>query len=224
MESLRLTPAEENYLKAVFKCQEAGETATTSRLAARLHTTPASVTDMVKKLSEKALLDYKPYKGVALTEPGQRAALKVIRKRRLWEVFLVEHLEFTWDAVHEIAEQLEHIESAELTQRLDRHLGYPRFDPHGDPIPDEAGNFLPRATRKLVSISVGQRVRVAAVALHTPEFLRYLDRLGLTIGTELTVDEHLDFDNSRLVTANDREILLNQRVAEQLLVLPTSPV
>ncbi|MFW5659731.1 MAG: metal-dependent transcriptional regulator [Bacteroidota bacterium] len=218
-ERLRPSPAEENYLKEIFKYSESGTSVSTSKLSKALKTTPASVTDMIKKMSEKGLLDYRPYHGVKLTNAGQQLAVDVIRKRRLWETFLVQHLNFKWDQVHEIAEQLEHVHSEELISRLDTYLEHPRIDPHGDPIPDAEGNFLPRNTKKLTELDAPERVEIAGVAMHTPEFLRYLDRLGLAIGTQLEVAEHIPFDNSILVRTSGREIILNESVANHLLVV-----
>jgi DtxR family Mn-dependent transcriptional regulator len=221
---LRPSTAEENYLKAVFKLQESQEAVSTNQLARELQTTPASVTDMIKRLAEKDLLVYKPYYGVSLTERGRWLALSVIRNRRLWEVFLVEHLKFTWDAVHEVAEQLEHVYSDLLTERLDAFLGYPRFDPHGDPIPDAEGNFLPRDTRKLSEVAPSDKpVYVAGVVQHDPEFLRYLDRLGLTLGARLLVTDRISFDNSCVLLCGGREIIINSSVAERLLVVLAEP-
>ena len=143
------TLSEENYLKAIYHLStEEEETVSTNSLAERLQTTAASVSDMLKKLAKKELIEYKKYQGVNISEKGKRVALQIIRKHRLWEVFLVEKLSFNWDEVHEIAEQLEHIDSPILVKRLDEFLGYPKFDPHGDPIPDERGEFqaMPQIT------------------------------------------------------------------------------
>jgi DtxR family transcriptional regulator, Mn-dependent transcriptional regulator len=130
------TLSEENYLKAIYHLsKEEDESVSTNALAERLETTAASVSDMLKKLAKKELIEYKKYQGVNISEKGKRVALQIIRKHRLWEVFLVEKLSFNWDEVHEIAEQLEHIDSPTLVKRLDEFLGYPKFDPHGDPIP-----------------------------------------------------------------------------------------
>lgn len=216
---LRPSASEENYLKEIFKYSESGSAVSTSKLSKALRTTPASVTDMIKKMSEKGLLDYKPYHGVKLTQRGFGLAVEVIRKRRLWEVFLVAHLAFKWDEVHEVAEQLEHVHSETLISRLDHYLDHPRIDPHGDPIPDADGNFLPRNTQQLTEVRDMGKVEIAGVAMHTPEFLRYLDRLGLGIGTLIEIMEHIPFDNSMLVTTNGREIILNESVANHLLVV-----
>jgi len=216
---MNLTPTEENYLKAIHKYEQ-GETVSTSNVAAELDTSPASVTDMLKKMSERELVHYQPYRGVSLTESGRQHALQVIRKQRLWETFLVEKLGFTWDEVHETAEQLEHIQSPLLVDKLDAFLNWPRFDPHGDPIPDANGKIHERDTLRLSEVAEGTTVRIAAVLLHTPDFLRYLDRLHFNIGTELDVLEHIPFDESRLLKTGGKELIVGCNVAENLLVMP----
>ena len=213
--------SEENYLKAIYKHSEGGSAASTNSLAQELGTTPASVTDMLKRLSDKDLVQYTPYRGVILTPAGEAIALQTLRKHRLWEVFLVEYLHFSWDEVHETAEQLEHIHSPKLIEKLDEFLGFPRFDPHGDPIPDALGRIVPRNTRLLADVAVGERVRVAAVLRHAPDFLQFLDRLGLVIDAELLVVECLAFDRSLEVEVGPQRqpVILTRAVTEQLLVL-----
>jgi DtxR family Mn-dependent transcriptional regulator len=216
------TSTEENYLKAIYKLSikkpEPGASVSTNELSHRLQTTPASVTDMIKRLNEKGLIEYKPYHGVSLTQLGQSIALQTLRKNRLWEVFLVEKLKFSWDEVNETAEELEHINSPKLFARLDEFLGFPKFDPHGDPIPDENGNMDVRQTSLLSSVSPGKRVKVASVIMNTPDFLRYLDRLKLHIDTELTVIEHIPFDNSCLVELNGKQMIISSAVTQNLMV------
>jgi DtxR family Mn-dependent transcriptional regulator len=213
--------SEENYLKAIYKHSENGSAASTNSLAQELGTTPASVTDMLKRLSDKDLVQYTPYRGVVLTPAGQGVALQTLRKHRLWEVFLVEYLHFSWDEVHETAEQLEHIHSPKLIEKLDEFLGFPRFDPHGDPIPDSMGRIVPRNTRLLADVPAGERVRVAAVLHHASDFLQFLDRLGLVIDAELQVIECLAFDRSLEVEVGPhrQHIILTRAVTEQVLVL-----
>lgn len=213
------TSTEEDYLKAVLKLEPLGEAVSTNALSAELKTTPASVTDMIKRLGDKRWLLYTPYRGVSLTEEGRRIALRTVRKHRLWEVFLVEKLRFSWDQVHDTAEQLEHIRSPDLIRKLDEFLGFPKFDPHGDPIPNEEGEVESRHTRKLSEVDPGREVVVARVTLHSPEFLQYLDRVGLHINAQLTVLEHLPFDDSRLVRVADKELQLSALVVDNLLVV-----
>lgn len=216
------TSTEEDYLKAVLKLSaDAGHDASvsTTALSAELKTTPASVTDMIKRLGDKGYLRYQPYRGVSLSPEGRRIALRIVRKHRLWEVFLVEKLRFRWDQVHDTAEQLEHIRSPELIQKLDEFLGYPKFDPHGDPIPNEHGEIEARNTRPLADVPPGTEVTLARVTLHTPDFLQYLDRVGLVINTPLTVLDHLPFDDSRLVRIAGKDLQLSKLVAGNLLVV-----
>ncbi|TXD70373.1 metal-dependent transcriptional regulator [Aequorivita lipolytica] len=214
-----MTLAEENYLKAIFhlELETAGEISTNA-IAERMDTKPSSVTDMVQKLSEKKLLIYKRYKGVSLTEAGRKVAAGVIRKHRLWEVFLVEKLNFHWDEVHEIAEQLEHIQSEELITRLDQFLGSPDFDPHGDPIPDKHG-VLKRTEKKLLSeIEKNQQGICVGVKESSPEFLQYLDKKKVSIGTKITVLGKEFFDGSMIIQVFDDQFFISKTVAENIYV------
>lgn len=210
---------EENYLKAIYKLSAEDKAVSTNDVSQLLGTTPASVTDMIKKLSEKKLVHHQPYKGVKLSASGKRYALDIIRKHRLWEVFLVEKLKFNWDKIHDIAEQLEHIEAPELIRKLDAYLGFPRFDPHGDPIPDESGAFTPRNTIVLKDCKAGDQLAVAGVLLHTPEFLQYLDRQQLTPGTRVKIREILPFDHSVVLQADKQILTVSAMVSEHLLMI-----
>jgi DtxR family Mn-dependent transcriptional regulator len=213
------TLAEENYLKAIFHLEhELQSEISTNAIAERMDTKPSSVTDMVQKLSEKKLLIYKRYKGVSLTEAGRKVAAGVIRKHRLWEVFLVEKLNFHWDEVHEIAEQLEHIQSEELITRLDQFLGSPDFDPHGDPIPDKHG-VLKRTEKKLLSeIEKNQQGICVGVKESSPEFLQYLDKKKVSIGTKITVLGKEFFDGSMIIQVFDDQFFISKTVAENIYV------
>lgn len=213
-----LSHTEENYLKAIYKLAEAGvNTVSTNAIAAQMSTTAASVTDMLKRLAEKELIIYEKYKGVYLSKEGERLATKLIRKHRLWEVFLVEWLHFSWDEVHEIAEQLEHVQSDELVNRLDIFLNHPRFDPHGDPIPDSEGNFTQRKQCLIIEIEQGTGGVVVGVNEHSPSFLQYLDRLGINIGTRIDVEEVFEYDGSRKVLINnEKELLLSGKICENV--------
>lgn len=210
---------EENYLKSIYKFSDGANPVSTSSIARDLLTTPASVTDMLKRLNEKGLVNYQAYKGALLSEEGKKVALKIIRKHRLWECFLVRVLSFSWDAVHDTAEQLEHIDSPELIEKLDEFLGFPKFDPHGDPIPSKDGIFEERETILLAECKAGFKVVIAGVNEHLPEFLQYLDRIGVTIGTEVDVVEKISFDQSILMNLNGREIILSGEFAKQIVVL-----
>lgn len=217
---MKTTSAEEDYLKAIFKHTQQEATVATNALAQELGTSPASVTDMLKKLSEKGLVAYAPYRGVSLSALGRSLAVDMLRKHRLWEVFLFDKLQFTWDEIHELAEELEHIRSKKLTNRLEEFLGFPRFDPHGEPIPDAEGNIAPHNAMPLSEVPPGTDVVIVAVAVQETDFLRYLDRIQVRIGTRLRVLEHIDFDASRLLLVADRELMVNHRVAQYLEVSP----
>lgn len=211
---------EENYLKAIFKLMEKGKKAvSTTALSERMNTKAATVTDMIKRLAEKKLINYEKYQGVTLTEIGKAIAVSIIRKHRLWEVFLVEKLHFKWDEVHEIAEQLEHVKSDELINRIDKFLHYPKIDPHGDPIPDAKGVFNRKKSYLLAEINVGQSCIMTGVVDHSASFLQYLDKVGLSIGKEIKLIEIVDFDKSIQVHVKDKEkVFLSHEVAKNLLV------
>jgi DtxR family Mn-dependent transcriptional regulator len=213
------TATEQNYLKAICKLSELDVIVSTSDLANELKTTPASVTDMIKKLSEKGWIQHQPYKGVKLSSEGRKIAMGIIRKHRLWEVFLVEKLKFSWDEIHEIAEQLEHIESDELIRKLDVFLDRPKFDPHGDPIPDEKGKILQRPTRLLSSLAALEKGELAGVLNHTPDFLQYLNKQGLTLGSRIQVLEILPFDQSIRLKVDKKQIQVSPAVSHFLLVI-----
>ncbi|UFH54395.1 metal-dependent transcriptional regulator [Spirosoma sp. KNUC1025] len=211
---------EENYLKTIYylATRQQGEVSTNA-LAEMTSTKAASVTDMLRKLADKQLIHYKKYQGVRLTDEGERLALQIIRRHRLWEVFLVEKLGFGWDAVHEIAEELEHIRSEELVTRLDTYLGNPQFDPHGDPIPTPTGKMPETGYQKLSDVSVGKCVCLMAVLEHSTEFLQHLDHSKLTLGSLVTVNEINAFDKSVLVQIESgRAVFVSHEVAKNLLV------
>ena len=209
--------AEENYLKAIYHLEQEhqGEVSTNS-IAERMETKPSSVTDMVQKLADKQVLSYKKYKGALLTPKGKKIAANVIRKHRLWEVFLVEKLNFHWDEVHEIAEQLEHIHSEELISRLDKFLGNPDFDPHGDPIPDKHGN-VKRTEKKLLSeMEKSQRGVCVGVRETSGEFLQYLDKRNVSIGTKIKVLGKEFFDGSMIIQVGKDQFFISKKIAENI--------
>jgi DtxR family transcriptional regulator, Mn-dependent transcriptional regulator len=207
-----LSQTEENYLKAIFKiCEQEEKPASTNAIAGEMNTAAASVSDMLKRLAGKELIHYEKHRGVTLSESGNQIATMLVRKHRLWEVFLVKTLDFSWDEVHEMAEELEHVQSPELIDRLDKFLGHPRFDPHGDPIPDAHGNF---ASRKQVQLSDFQE--------HSSVFLQYLDKMSLGLGAEVCVKEIFEFDGSlKISIGNQQEIIISSKVSENLLVQKT---
>ncbi|NMM50029.1 metal-dependent transcriptional regulator [Marinigracilibium pacificum] len=215
-----LSYTEENYLKAIYHLSAGGEQeVSTNSIADSLHTKAASVSDMLKKLSIKNLVEYRRYKGVNVSEEGKKEALKIIRKHRLWEVFLVNHLKFKWDEVHDVAEQLEHIKSPLLIKRLDEFLGFPSFDPHGDPIPDEFGVIKDKAKIMLKDLDQGCEAVVVAVSDDNPAFLQYCSKLGISIGTPLKALEKLEFDQSmQLLLDGEIKINVSKEVSENIWV------
>ena len=211
---------EENYLKIIYKLSAQTDTEISTNAVAELtQTKAASVTDMLRKLSEKQLVIYQKYQGVRLTEKGENVALKVIRKHRLWEVFLVNKLGFNWDEVHEIAEELEHINSDKLVQQLDEFLGFPQFDPHGDPIPDKHGRMPEHGYKNLSEILINQDVVMMGVAQHSTSFLQYLAKIGMHLGVNINVVEINDFDKSLTIKiGGGNQYFISYEVAKNLLV------
>ena len=215
-----LTQSEENYLKAIYSLSEdQAEAISTNLLAEKMSTKPSSVTDMVKKLSEKDLISYQKYQGCELTAIGKKTALQIIRKHRLWEVFLVNKLNFGWDEVHEVAEQLEHIQSAKLTDHLEEYLGFPKVDPHGDPIPDKNGVFEKiNKSIALSDVSVNVKGIVVGVEDGSSGFFQFLKRYEIGLGTEIKVLEKFNFDLSVLVLINGKEISFSSVVANKIFI------
>jgi DtxR family Mn-dependent transcriptional regulator len=211
---------EENYLKAIYKLLDQDESgASTNALAGKMNTKAATVTDMLKRLAFKKLVNYTKYQGVSLTPSGKKAALAVIRKHRLWEVFLVEKLQFRWNEVHDIAEQLEHVNSDELVERLDKFLGRPKHDPHGDPIPDSQGRFASTRSYLLGSAVKGKKCIMTGVVDHDGAFLEHLDKLGFALGCHIRIDEVTAYDRSLTITLNRRKQLhLSNEVAKNILI------
>ena len=216
--SLSLT--EENYIKTIFQIRTTPQSnVSTNSLAHSLQTKPATVSDMIKRLSHKKLIFYEKYKGVTLSAAGSRQALKIIRKHRLWEVFLVTHLNFKWDQVHEIAEQLEHIKSSELINRLDDFLGNPTIDPHGDPIPDENGQFQLGPSKLLSEMASQENGIIIGVKNENSLLLRHLDKLKIHLGLHIEVIEVNDFDQSMQVKlGNSSSLFLSEKIASQILI------
>ncbi len=213
------THAEENYLKAIFKLSGRNNRAvSTNAIADELLTKASSVTDMMKKLSDKKLIHYKKYQGVTLTRKGRELATMVVRKHRLWEVFLVDKLNFKWDEIHELAEQLEHIESEKLMDKLDQFLGYPKFDPHGDPIPDKNGNIDHHKDETLSDLVVGDEGIIVGVKEHSADFLQYLDGVKLILGTRVVVKKRYDYDHSLIIDLGGEELMVSDQVSQKLFV------
>jgi len=207
-----LTQAEENYLKAIFKVTEKDrKSANTNSIASILSTSPASVTDMIKRLAGKELVNYQKYKGVSLSPSGNKISTDLIRKHRLWEVFLVEKLAFSWEEVHEIAEQMEHIKSDILIEKLDKYLDYPKFDPHGDPIPNAQGKFTLRNQYALDVLNEGETGILVGVKNHETAFLNFLNDLHIKLGTEFKLLKKIEFDRSIKVLIDNKQELIFQR-------------
>ncbi len=210
----------EDYIKTVYSLEAIGEPVTTSAVASQLHIANGSVSAMLKKLSQVRLLHYKPYQGVRLTAAGRRMALRIVRRHRLWEVFLAERLGFPWDQVHDEAERLEHVTSNRLERKLDESLGFPTADPHGDPIPTVAGNVRSRASRPLASCNEGEKVRIVRVSDRVPDLLRRAAKLGLALDAHAVVKELIAFDGSMVVKVGPHERFISRQMAEAIFVRP----
>ncbi|MEL6917090.1 MAG: metal-dependent transcriptional regulator [Bacteroidota bacterium] len=214
-----MTHSEENYLKSIFHLgRNVKEVVSTNAIAELMDTKPSSVTDMIRKLSEKSLVHYKKYQGVSLTEKGAKTALSIIRKHRLWEVFLVEKLNFTWDEVHEVAEQLEHIKSEKLIDQLDELLGFPKFDPHGDPIPSKNGNFVETTKMLLNEMPIGAEGICIGVKDSSAPFLKFLDKNKIALGYKIKVLEREEFDDSFYIRIKERKIHISNQIATNLYI------
>ena len=219
----RQTHSEEDYLKAIFHLHKQGSAKVSlAALASKLGNKPASVIDMIKKLVNKKLVEYNKFTGAKLSNIGNKSALLVIRKHRLWELFLKDKLGYTWDEVHQIAEQLEHVYDSDLADRLDKFLNFPQFDPHGDPIPDRNGKFPEIKSFRLTEAKNREIGFVVGLADMSHEFLKYLDKVGIHIGTEIALLENNAFDNSLDIKINGKtNIHLSQQAAQNILVRKT---
>jgi DtxR family Mn-dependent transcriptional regulator len=210
---------EENYLKAVYHLSEGGQKAVlTNELAEAMQTKAASVTDMIKKLSAKELILYERYYGVKITARGKAQALQIIRKHRLWETFLVQKLAFTWDEVHEVAEQLEHIQSASLIDKLDEFLGFPTADPHGDPIPNHNGKLKSLPQIPLEQMEPGKKGIIACVKDSDPILLKYLEKIGAKPGKKIQVVRIEDYDKSIEVIIEKKKVIVSKEVSKNILL------
>ncbi|SDM15805.1 metal-dependent transcriptional regulator [Kriegella aquimaris] len=212
-----MTLSEEDYIKAIYHLGK-GEntTVTTNAIAKGMDTKPSSVTDMVKKLSDKGLVNYKKYQGVTLTALGENSALSIVRKHRLWEVFLVDKLNFSWDEVHEVAEQLEHIKSEKMIDHLDAYLGFPKIDPHGDPIPSKDGEFKKSIKKLLNEASMGVEGICVGVKDSSVAFLKFLDKNKIALGDTVTVIDKEEFDGSLHIKINGRNMHISNQIASNL--------
>jgi DtxR family Mn-dependent transcriptional regulator len=214
-----MTFSEENYLKSIYHLTTSFDReVSTNAIAEMMETKASSVTDMLKKLADKDLVHYKKYQGVSLTENGKLAAKMIVRKHRLWEVFLVEKLDFSWDEVHDIAEQLEHIKSEKLINKLDDFLGNPTEDPHGDPIPDALGRIIPIEKQLLCELQANQSGICVGVKDNSSDFLKYLDKQQIGLGTKIDVVNKETFDLSLKIMVNGLEITISNKIASNLFV------
>lgn len=215
-----LSLVEENYLKVIYHLSEGGKTAvTTNAIAENMNNKAASVTDMVKRLSSKGVIAHEKYYGVTLSTKGKAAALRVIRKHRLWETFLVQKLGFHWDEVHEVAEQLEHIQSPLLIEKLDAFLDFPTEDPHGHPIPDKNGKFKDVQYTMLSEVATGKKGIVRSVRDGSPAFLQYLSKIGISIGSTITIADRIEFDGSLEIVVNGKNrYFISREAAGNLMV------
>lgn len=214
-----MTFSEENYLKTIYHLTTAsGQEVSTNSIAEKMETKASSVTDMLKKLAEKDLVNYKKYQGVSLTDKGNLSAKMIVRKHRLWEVFLVEKLHFSWDEVHDIAEQLEHIKSEKLVNKLDDFLGNPTEDPHGDPIPNVDGKIIKIEKQLLSELAEKQTGICVGVKDTSSEFLKYLDKQGIALGSKIELLSKESFDLSLKIRVDSKELTISNKIASNLFV------
>ncbi|HOY11694.1 MAG TPA: metal-dependent transcriptional regulator [Saprospiraceae bacterium] len=216
-----LSYTEENYLKALLKITfDSGvEKVGTNELASALDVKPATANDMLKKLKEKMLVDYKKYGKINLTSEGKKIAIEIIRKHRLWETFLYQKLEFSWDEVHEVAEQLEHIQSQKLVDKLDKFLAYPEFDPHGDPIPNSKGEIKIHYKKTLSEMTPGNTCKMVAVKDNSSPFLQYVVKVGLGINNEINIISIQEYDLMMVIEVNGQQSTVSQKFAENIYVV-----
>lgn len=211
---------EENYIKAIYHLSEDGdENISTNDIAKQVNATAASVTDMLKKLKEKKLITYEKYQGVRLMKEGEKIAKSIVRKHRLWEVFLVEKLGYSWDKIHDIAEQLEHIRSEEMIDKLDKFLGFPKFDPHGDPIPDASLNIKAIKQTLLAKLKTGDKGKVVGVKDSSSKLLEHLSDLQIQLGTQIEITDVIEFDNSVVVKiGKNKKATLSKLAAQNIFI------
>jgi len=216
---MKYSASKENYIKAIFHLQQQDESVTTNALAEALQTKPASVTDMLKKLKTQKLLQYEKYRGVKLTTEGKKLAVQIIRKHRLWEYFLVEKLQFGWEEVHDIAEELEHISSKKLIDRLDEFLDFPKADPHGDPIPDVNGKIPSMQQSAISDLPVNSSGIVNGISDQSAEMLELLKHKNIQLGTRLDIKKKFDVDGSvEIKIRNQQPVNISEHVAKNVLI------
>ena len=217
-----ITLSEENYLKAILSISlKKNGKISTNAIAKETNTTAASVSDMLKKLQEKKLIKYEKYKGVLLSRKGYKTAINILRKHRLWETFLVKKLNFDWSEVHDIAEQLEHIKSIKLIDKLDAFLNYPKFDPHGEAIPNKKGKIPINNSTPISELPIGTKGSIMGVDIDEKSFLDYLTKLNINIGTKIEILERISFDQSLSIKIRKKTINISSNIAKHLLIKTT---
>ena len=215
---LNFSASEENYLKTIFHLQTKDDNVTTNELAGKLHTKPASITDMMKKLKTRKLVNYQPYQGFRLTAEGKKVALSIIRRHRLWEYFLAEKLKFNWDEVHEVAEQLEHVSNKKLIDKLDEYLAFPKFDPHGDPIPDTNGKMETGKQINLSELPIHKPAKVCFIANQSELLLEHLNEKKINVGASVIVKRKFSFDDSLEIKLDNKLLTISDQLAKNIFV------
>ena len=215
---LNFSTSEENYLKTIFHLQTKDDNVTTNELAEKLHTRPASITDMMKKLKTRKLVNYQPYQGFRLTPEGKKVALSIIRRHRLWEYFLSEKLKFNWDEVHEVAEQLEHVSDKKLIDKLDEYLAFPKFDPHGDPIPDTNGKMETGKQINLSALPVNKPAKVCFIANQSELLVEHLNEKKINIGASIIIKRKFSFDDSLEIKIDNKLLTISNQLAKNIFV------
>jgi len=215
---LNFSTSEENYLKTIFHLQTKDDNVTTNELAEKLHTRPASITDMMKKLKTRKLVNYQPYQGFRLTPEGKKVALSIIRRHRLWEYFLAEKLKFSWDEVHEVAEQLEHVSNKKLIDKLDEYLSFPKFDPHGDPIPDTNGKMETGKQINLSALPVNKPAKVCFIANQSELLVEHLNEKKINIGASIIIKRKFSFDDSLEIKIDNKLLTISNQLAKNIFV------
>ncbi|MEO6539323.1 MAG: metal-dependent transcriptional regulator [Ferruginibacter sp.] len=214
---MKFSTSEENYIKCIYHLQEVNEGVSGTQLAQAVNTKAASVTDMLRKLHLKKIINYRPYKNFTLTETGNKIALEIIRKHRLWEYFLLNKLGFKWEEIHEIAEELEHISSGALIHKLDEYLGHPCFDPHGDPIPDKHGKFKILKQASITTLPLKKIVTVSSIKDQSIQMLELLKHYNISLGTKMKVNKRFDFDGSVEIKIDKQPLaILSEQVAKNI--------
>ena len=215
---LNFSASEENYLKTIFHLQTKDDNVTTNELAGKLNTKPASITDMMKKLKTRKLVNYQPYQGFRLTPEGKKVALSIIRRHRLWEYFLAEKLKFNWDEVHEVAEQLEHVSNKKLIDKLDEYLAFPKFDPHGDPIPDTNGKMETGKQINLSELPINKPAKVCFIANQSELLLEHLNEKKINVGASVIVKRKFSFDDSLEIKLDNKLMTISDQLAKNIYV------